>query len=28
VLLAITLAVNILGTWIILRTSVDQKGGR
>jgi len=28
VLLAITLVVNILGTWIILRTSVDQKGGR
>jgi phosphate transport system permease protein len=28
VLLAITLAVNIIGTWIILYTSVDQKGGR
>jgi phosphate transport system permease protein len=28
VLLAITLAVNIVGTWIVLRTSVDQKGGR
>jgi phosphate transport system permease protein len=28
VLLAITLAVNIVGTWIILHTSVDQKGGR
>ena len=28
VLLAITLVVNIVGTWIILYTSVDQKGGR
>jgi phosphate transport system permease protein len=28
VLLAITLAVNIVGTWIILRTSLDQEGAR
>ncbi|MBY0527913.1 MAG: phosphate ABC transporter permease subunit PstC [Gemmataceae bacterium] len=28
VLLTITLAVNVLGTWIIMRTAVDTKGGR
>jgi phosphate transport system permease protein len=28
VLLTITLAVNVLGTWIIMRTAVDMKGGR
>jgi phosphate transport system permease protein len=28
VLLAITLAVNVLGTWIIMRTAVDTKGAR
>jgi len=28
VLLAITLIVNVLGTWVIQRTSVDAKGGR
>jgi len=28
VLLAITLVVNMLGTWIIMRTAVDMKGGR
>ncbi|MGE3806739.1 MAG: phosphate ABC transporter permease subunit PstC [Gemmataceae bacterium] len=28
VLLAITLAVNIVGTWIIMRTAVDMRGSR
>jgi phosphate transport system permease protein len=28
VLLAITLTVNVLGTWVVQRTAVDWKGGR